>query len=115
MAPHSSTLAWKIPWAEEPGRLQSMRSLRVDMTERFHLHLSLSCIGSDPGTPPKPTLATSTVKIETLSLEMRVLLVPEFYPSPHIPFAFVHNAVEFFALVTPRVSVLMATSPLCVT
>ena len=29
MAPHSSTLAWKIPWAEEPGRLQSMKSLRV--------------------------------------------------------------------------------------
>ena len=30
MAPHSSTLAWKIPWAEEPGRLQSMGSLRVE-------------------------------------------------------------------------------------
>ena len=29
MAPHSSTLVWKIPWAEEPGRLQSMGSLRV--------------------------------------------------------------------------------------
>ena len=29
MAPHSSTLAWKIPWIEEPGRLQSMGSLRV--------------------------------------------------------------------------------------
>jgi len=29
MAPHSSTLAWKIPWAEEPGRLQSMGSIRV--------------------------------------------------------------------------------------
>ena len=29
MAPHSSTLAWKILWTEEPGRLQSMRSLRV--------------------------------------------------------------------------------------
>ena len=29
MAPHSSTLAWKIPWTEEPGRLQSMRSLKV--------------------------------------------------------------------------------------
>ena len=29
MAPHSSTLAWKIPWTEEPGRLQSMRSLGV--------------------------------------------------------------------------------------
>ena len=29
VAPHSSALAWKIPWAEEPGRLQSMGSLRV--------------------------------------------------------------------------------------
>ena len=29
MATHSSTLAWKIPWMEEPGRLQSMGSLRV--------------------------------------------------------------------------------------
>ena len=29
MAPHSSTLAWKIPWMEEPGRLQSMGSLGV--------------------------------------------------------------------------------------
>ena len=29
MAPHSSTLAWKIPWTEEPGRLQSMGSFRV--------------------------------------------------------------------------------------
>ena len=29
MAPHSSTLAWKIPWTEEPGRLQSMRSHSV--------------------------------------------------------------------------------------
>ena len=33
MAPHSSTLAWKIPWMEEPGRLQSMGSLESDMTE----------------------------------------------------------------------------------
>ena len=29
MAPHSNTLAWRIPWTEEPGRLQPMRSLRV--------------------------------------------------------------------------------------
>ena len=29
MAPHSSTIAWKIPWTEEPGRLQSMGSQRV--------------------------------------------------------------------------------------
>ena len=29
VAPHSSTLAWKFPWTEEPGRMQSMGSLRV--------------------------------------------------------------------------------------
>ena len=34
MATHSSTLAWKIPWTEEPGRLQSMGS--TDTTERLH-------------------------------------------------------------------------------
>ena len=42
MAPHSSTLAWKIPWTEEPGRLKSMGSLELDTTERltftFHFH-----------------------------------------------------------------------------
>ena len=48
MAPHSSTLAWKIPWMEEPGRLQSMGSLRVghdfpftfvsDFPFTFHFH-----------------------------------------------------------------------------
>jgi len=39
MAPHSSTFAWKIPWTEEPGRLQSMGSLRVrHETERLHFH-----------------------------------------------------------------------------
>ena len=40
MAPHSSTLAWKIPWMEEPGGLQSMGSLRVghDFTFTFHFY-----------------------------------------------------------------------------
>ena len=38
MAPHCSTLAWKIPWTEEPGRLQSMGSLESDTTERLHFH-----------------------------------------------------------------------------
>ena len=51
MAPHSSTLAWKIPWAEEPGRLQSMWSLESDMTERLHFHFSLSCIDEGNGNP----------------------------------------------------------------
>ena len=41
MATHSSTFAWKIPWTEEPGRLQSMGSLIVglsDFTFTFHFH-----------------------------------------------------------------------------
>ena len=40
MAPHSSTLAWKIPWTEEPCRLQSMGSQRVghDFTFTFPFH-----------------------------------------------------------------------------
>ena len=50
MPPHSSTLAWKIPWMEEPGRLQSMGSLR-DTTEWLHFHFSLSCIGEGNGNP----------------------------------------------------------------
>ena len=49
MAPHSSTLAWKIPWTEEPGGLQSMGSLESDMTKRLHFHFSLSCIGEGNG------------------------------------------------------------------
>ena len=51
MAPHSSTLAWKIPWTEEPGRLQSMGLLRVRHTERLHFDFSLSCIGEGNGNP----------------------------------------------------------------
>ena len=35
MAPHSSTLAWKIPWMEEPGRLRSMGLLELDTTDPF--------------------------------------------------------------------------------
>ena len=40
VAPHSSTLAWKIPWTEEPGRLQSMGSLRVGHDWATSLSLS---------------------------------------------------------------------------
>ena len=43
MAPHSRTLAWKIPWTEEPGGLKSMGSLKSqtrlsDFTFTFHFH-----------------------------------------------------------------------------
>ena len=51
MAPHSSTLAWKIPWIEEPGRLRSTGSLKVRQTERLHFHFSLSSIEEGNGNP----------------------------------------------------------------
>ena len=51
MARHSSTFAWKIPWTEEPGRLQSMGSLESDTTEWLPFHFSLSCIGEGTGNP----------------------------------------------------------------
>ena len=50
MAPHSSTLAWKVPWTEEPGRLQSMGSLSQTWLSK-HFHFSLSCIGEGNGNP----------------------------------------------------------------
>ena len=51
MAPHSSTLAWKIPWMEEPGGLLSMGGKKSGMTERLHFHFSLSGIGEGNGNP----------------------------------------------------------------
>ena len=51
MAPHSSSLAWKIPWMEEPGRLQSMGSLGVRHYWATSLHFPLSCTGEGNGNP----------------------------------------------------------------
>ena len=42
MAPHSSTLAWGIPWTEEPGRLQFMGSQRVEHDSATSLHFIVS-------------------------------------------------------------------------
>ena len=46
MATHSSTLAWKIPWMEEPGTPKEL-----DTTERLHFRFSLLCIGERNGNP----------------------------------------------------------------
>ena len=51
MATHSSTLAWKIPWTEEPGRLQSIESQRVRHDRAIHFHFSLSRIAEGNGNP----------------------------------------------------------------
>ena len=39
IATHSHMLAWKIPWTEEPGRLQSKGSKELDTTEQLHFYL----------------------------------------------------------------------------
>ena len=49
MAPHSGTLTWKIPWTEEPGRLQVHGVSESDTTEQLHFHFSLSCVGEGNG------------------------------------------------------------------
>ena len=46
-----STLAWRIPWTEEAGRLQSMGSLGVGHDWGLHFHFSLSCAGEGNGNP----------------------------------------------------------------
>ena len=47
MATHSSTLAWKIPWMEEPDGLQSMGSQESDRTERLNSNASLASLEAD--------------------------------------------------------------------
>ena len=49
MATYSSTLAWKIPWTEEPGKLQGHWGSNT--TERLHFHFSLSHSGEGNGNP----------------------------------------------------------------
>ena len=51
MATDSSTLAWKIPWTEEPGGLQSMGREESDTTERLPFHFSFSYTGEGNGNP----------------------------------------------------------------
>ena len=51
MATHCSTLAWKIPWAEEPAACSPWGREESDTTERLHFDFSVSCIGEGNGNP----------------------------------------------------------------
>ena len=46
----SSTLAWKIPWTEKPGRLQSMGSLESDTTEQLHFQFHFHALEKEMAT-----------------------------------------------------------------
>ena len=50
-APHSSTLAWKIPWMEEPNGYSPWGHKELDTTEWLHFYFSLSCTGEGNGNP----------------------------------------------------------------
>ena len=74
MAPHSSTIAWKIPWTEEPGSLHSPWGRKEsDMTERLHLYIPKTqiCL-SDVGTVKTGNHSQRTsfreIQIRTLSI-----------------------------------------------
>ena len=51
MAPHSNTLAWKIPWMEDLVGCSPWGFEESDTTERLHFHFSLSCTGEGNGNP----------------------------------------------------------------
>ena len=51
MAPHSSTLAWNIPWTEEPGRLQSMGSLSWTQLSYFPFTFHFHALEKEMATP----------------------------------------------------------------
>ena len=51
MAPHSSTLAWKIPWVRSLVGCSPWDLEKLDTTERLDFHFSLSCIGEENGNP----------------------------------------------------------------
>ena len=64
MATHSSILAWKIPWTEESGELQSMGPKESDMTERLHFHFI------SHSTPPPPSSLLETECLSSMSVNL---------------------------------------------
>ena len=64
MSPHSSIVAWRIPWTKESGRLQSKGSQRVDMTEVTYLQSCLTLFDpKDHGQPGSSVLGVSQARI----------------------------------------------------
>ena len=83
MVPHSSTLAWKIPWTEEPGRLQGVAKSRTrlsDFTFTFHFdvlekematHSSVLALGLALGSPIFPSGCEGKLGVALESLQGR--------------------------------------------
>ena len=102
MAPHSNTLAWQIPWMEEPGGLQSMGSLSQtrpsDFTFTFHIHALEKAMATHssvlawriPGTGEPGGVAQSRTQLKRLSssssLHPRSWLPPSLLPFKSYPY-----------------------------
>ena len=93
MAPHSSILAWKIPWTEEPGVLQSMGSQRVgyDLVTEQQVHACmLSCVRlfATPWTPVLQASLSFTISrslLQLMSIESVMPSNPLILSSPSPP------------------------------
>ena len=66
MATHSSVLAWRIPWTEEPGRLQTMGLQRVTCLSNLNIHISGEGTGE---TSEKPTALGVGLPVKTKNLQ----------------------------------------------
>ena len=123
MAPHSSTLAWKIPWTEEPDRLQSMGSLRVGYDwatslSLFTLHVSEKEVATHssvlawriPGTGQPgglPSMGSHRVRHDWSDLAAAGVLWCHllFQSLNHFEFIFTYGAMEYSNLIVFNVPV----------
>ena len=89
MAPHSSTLAWKIPWMEEPGRLQSMGSQRVGhdwATSLTHSLPAHTCgLGPNSGTGVLPQAQIQRERVSRAPKGPILINHPEWFCISHYP------------------------------
>ena len=82
MATHSSILAWKVPWMEEPGRLQSLGLQRVgrDWATSLSLSVTKSCLTVTPWTAAPQASLSYTISLSLLKL----MSIESVMPSNHL-------------------------------
>ena len=82
MATHSSILAWRVPWTEEPGRLQSMwpQGVRHEWMYEIHTHVCISCEGREETTFKRKLSYTMKMSdyrsLQDLPFPLRLLVFP---------------------------------------
>ena len=91
MATHSSILAWRIPWTEEPSRLQSMGSQRLDRTERLNTFIFLLCWPLiSPFSIPVPACGLCSGTFLHMEYTPALTLAPQNLPTPQTDHLFIY-------------------------